>query len=127
MKAKPASHFGRIAALYPILLLCCQAADTTNDLGRITSEGSKICIIITTNSSRWLVANMTGVRLSDFGEKLCLTQTQSIALSERHRRLKCLATTISNTPGIQVSWRFDARSFGGEITTGLYFLAAEPQ
>jgi hypothetical protein len=116
---------------YIILTLPCLGftpinSDWINDkIAAIVLADNIICLTMPDQGSRWLITNAVGTFPVDYGQSLCITNNETITLSEKHLSLIITASTDPSNPGIIVSATRDNRSFGDGVAHEKVFIEAE--
>ena len=132
MKTSRTTFYGALLLAIASWSICPdRAVSETNFFCTVTREGSDTCITFPTNGGRWSIFHNRHTELSSRasnpGEKVCLTNGQTLYLGEKHSNYQITSMIQSNRQGLMVIGQFDGRSFGGSMETNSFFIEAENQ
>lgn len=105
-----------------MLGMTARSDDRTNLFASIEHTGEDICFTLPSSGSRWMIAGtIDNSSIMEYGQRICLTNNESIELVDRHIYNAIKAIINSERTGLFVMTRIDYRSFGGGVTQDTWF------
>jgi hypothetical protein len=132
-KGKPVSFLSLMNTVkYWVILTLVMVANASfsgeesrNPFESVKVKGEKIEVIVSASGPRWVAITDQNATSANHPKTFLLADGEQLQLVDKHEHYWFIASVSARKKGLQTRYRFDSRSFGGELIEKSYFIKAE--